>query len=63
MFVDSINKIRGCKTQGCDGNLVPVVVKSIGMGGGLSVWFGCDWHCLNLLPDMRMSLPTIMISV
>ena len=22
------NKIRGCKTQGCDGNLVPVAVKS-----------------------------------
>ena len=42
VFVDSINKIRGCKTQGCDGNLVPVAVKSIGMGGGLSVWFGCD---------------------
>ena len=28
--------------SGCDGNLVPVAVKSIGMGGGLSVWFGCD---------------------
>ena len=42
MFVDSINKIRGCKTPGCDGNLVPVAVKSIGMGGGLSVWFGYD---------------------
>ena len=24
VFVDSINKIRGCKTPGCDGNLVPV---------------------------------------
>ena len=60
--------IRGCKTQGCDGNLVPVAVKSIGMGGGLSVWFGCDGckvklALFELLPDMRMSLPTIMISV
>ena len=36
------NKIRGCKTQGCDGNLVPVAVKSTGLGGGLSVFFGCD---------------------
>ena len=36
-----VNKIRGCTTPGCDGNLVPVAVKSIGMGGGLSVWFGC----------------------
>ena len=41
VFVDSINKIRGCKTQGCDGNLVPVAVKSTGLGGGLSVCFGC----------------------
>ena len=37
VFVDSINKIRGCKTQGCDGNLVPVAVKSTRLGGGLSV--------------------------
>ena len=66
VFVESINNIRGCKTPGCDGNLVPVAVKSTGMGGGLSVCFGCDGckgHCLNLLPGMRMSLPTIMISV
>ena len=28
VFVDSINKIRGCKTPGFDGNLVPVAVKS-----------------------------------
>ena len=42
VFVDSINNIRGCKTPGCDGNLVPVAVKSTGMGGGLSVCFGCD---------------------
>ena len=33
------NNIRGCKTPGCDGNLA---VKSTGMGGGLSVCFGCD---------------------
>ena len=37
-----VNKIRGCKTQGCDGNLVPVAVKSTRLGGGLSVFFGCD---------------------
>ena len=39
VFVDSI-KIRGCKTQGCDGNLVPVAVKSTGLGGALSVFLG-----------------------
>ena len=42
VFVDSINKIRGCKTKGCDGNLVPVAVKSTGLGGGLSVCIGCN---------------------
>ena len=33
VFVDS---------PGCDGNLVPVAVKSTALGGGLSVFFGCD---------------------
>ena len=42
VFVDSINNIRGCKSLGCVGNLVPVAVKSTGMGRGLSVCFGCD---------------------
>ena len=42
VFVESINNIRGCKTPGYDGNLVPVDVKSTGMGQGLSVCFGCD---------------------
>ena len=36
-FVESINGIRGCKTPGCDGNLVPISVKSVGLGGGISV--------------------------
>ena len=48
VFVDSINNIRGCKTQGCDGNVVPVAVISTGMGGGLSVCFGCN-GCKALL--------------
>ena len=39
VFVDSINKIRGCKTQGCDGNLVPVAVKSTRLGGEASLYF------------------------
>ena len=42
VFVD---KIRGCKTPGCDGNLGPV---STGTGVGLSVWFGCD----GCIPNM-----------
>ena len=40
--LSQIGDFRGCKTQGCDGNLVPVAVKSTRLGGGLSVFFGCD---------------------
>ena len=39
-FVDSINKIRGCKTSKCDGNLVPIFVRSV--GGGIHIRFGCN---------------------
>ena len=55
----------GCKTQGCDGNLVPVAVKSTRLGGGLSVFFGCDGCKVKSapLPSMSMDLPAIMISV
>ena len=42
VFVEAINKIRGCRTPTCNGKLVPVAVKSTGLGGGLSVCFGCD---------------------
>ena len=45
VFVDSINNIRGCKTPGCDGNLVPVPVKSTEIGGGLSLLLGViNWQ-------------------
>ena len=63
MFVDSINKIRGCKTQGCDGNLVPGAVKSTGLGGDLSVFFGCDGCKVKSESFTSMDLPAIMISV
>ena len=38
--MDSINKMRGCKT--CDGNLVPIFVRSVGLGGGIHIRFGCN---------------------
>lgn len=41
-FVDSLNKIRGCKTSNCEGNLVPMYVKSVGLGGGIHIRFGCN---------------------
>ena len=52
VFVDSINKIRGCKTMEI---WFPVAVKSTGMCGGLSVCFGCD-GCKVKLESFRMSL-------
>ena len=42
MFIDSINRIRGCKTSNYDGNLVPISVKSVGLGGGLCIRYGCN---------------------
>ena len=42
VLVQAINKIRSCKTPACDGTLVPVVVRSTGLGRGLSVCFGRD---------------------
>ena len=40
--MDSINKIRGCKTSQCDRNLVPIFVRSVGLGGGINIRFGCN---------------------
>ena len=41
-FVDSINKMRGCKTSKCHGNLVPIFVRTVGLGGGIHICFGCN---------------------
>ena len=38
LFVESINGIKDCKTPGCDGKLVQISVKSVGLG--ISVSFG-----------------------
>ena len=42
MIFNLLVKIRSCKSPGCDGHLVPVTVTSTGLGGDLSVCFGCD---------------------
>ena len=39
-FVDSVNKTRGCKTSKCEGNLVPICVKSVGLV--VVVFIGCN---------------------
>lgn len=41
-FIDAINKIRGCNTPQCDGALIPVNVKSSGLGGAISICYSCS---------------------
>ena len=41
-LMTAVSKRRGCKTTGCEGSLVPVQVKSTGLGGALCVSFVCD---------------------
>ena len=41
-FLEMVNTIRGCKTPGCMGNLVPVSVDSQGLGGSFSISCYCD---------------------
>ena len=37
-FISVINQIGACKTPGCSGNLVPIRVESLGLGGAISVY-------------------------
>ena len=41
-FVDTINKLRGCKTPRCDGALIPVNVNSSGLGGAICISYSCS---------------------
>ena len=41
-LMTAVSKVRGCKTPGCEGSLVPVQVKSTGLGGALCISFVCD---------------------
>ena len=41
-FLNTMNTIRRCTTPGCKGNVVPIAVKSRGLGGGISVSCVCD---------------------
>ena len=44
-FVELLNSVRCCVTPGCSGALVPSAIKSIGLGGAISITFSCN-HCL-----------------
>ena len=46
-FVEMVSVIRGCKTPGCKGNLVPTYVNRWVLGGSLSITFHCDGCSMN----------------
>ena len=37
-----MNQIRCCATPGCKGALCPIHVKSLGLGGALSITYACN---------------------
>ena len=41
-FIKQVNQIRCCATPGCKGALSPVNVKSLGLGGAVSVTYACN---------------------
>ena len=41
-FIEQLNSIRCCSTHGCTGVLIPSTVKSIGLGGAVSIFFTCN---------------------
>ena len=41
-FIDQVNEIRRCTTPGCDGKIVPTEVKSLGLGGAISIYYACN---------------------
>ena len=45
-FIKRVNQIRGCATPGCKGALCPIHVKSLGLGGALSITYACN-GCAN----------------
>lgn len=41
-FMEQVNSIRSCITPGCNGKLIPVHVRSTGLGGALSISYTCS---------------------
>ena len=45
-FIKQVNQIRCCTTPGCKGALSPINVKSVRLGGAISVTYACN-GCAN----------------
>ena len=58
-FVKALNKVCGCKTLGCEGELAPVQVHSIGQGGALSVAYACNGCALQRVVFETSFLPRL----
>ena len=41
-FIKQINEARCCATPGCKGALTPVYMKSVGLGGAISISCTCN---------------------
>lgn len=41
-FMKQLNQARVCATPGCQGDLVPVHVKSAGQGGAITIGYTCN---------------------
>ena len=41
-FIKQVNQICCCTTPGCKGALSPVDVRSVGLGGALSISYACN---------------------
>ena len=41
-FIEQLNRIRSCVTPGCMGELTPVKVSSVGLGGAVSIKYNCN---------------------
>ena len=49
-FVQQLNACRHCSTPGCSGDLVPSHVKTIGLGGAVSITFSCSGCLMHHIP-------------
>ena len=41
-FNEQLNLIRKCTTPGCNGNIVPMSVKGVGLGGAITIHYTCS---------------------
>ena len=41
-FMKQLNQVRKCATPGCQGSLTPLHVKSVGLGGAITIGYTCN---------------------